>query len=130
MGGPMKSPGIIAIAILLAVTSVASQESRPSQVRISDQTERLQVQVQLLMQDNAGLRKEIAQLEKRLAESKARLAELNDQDVRSGGDRLLEVLASKHGIRIEDYEFQIDDRGEMKFVRRTIPAGLDTLPQK
>lgn len=85
---------------------------------LTDETERMKIQTQLLLQENASLRKQLAQAQRQLGEANAQLAELNGQSVQDGGGLLVKQLADKHGLKIEDYEFKIEPGGEMKFVRK------------
>jgi hypothetical protein len=92
--------------------ALTANNKSAAEVSLNDETEKLKIQVQLLLQDNAALRKQLAQ-------ANAQLAEVNEQGVSTGGSQLLKQLAEKHGLRFEDYDFTIDPKsGEMKFVRK------------
>lgn len=122
----MKSLLAVAIVlVLLLPRGTFAQDAKPgvpylinvdakpaAEVSLNEETEKLKVQMQLFLQENASLRKQLAQ-------ANAQLAELNEKEITSGGSQLLKQLAEKHGLRAEDYDFSIDPKtGEMKFVRK------------
>lgn len=105
---------LFALAWILAVP-VYAQESAPvdppAAVTLSDEADRLKVQTQILSQENAALRKQLAQ-------AALQLAEANERTTQEAGNQLVKQLADKLGVKLEEYEFRIDDKGVMKFVRK------------
>lgn len=93
-----------------------------TEITLSDEVEKLKIQAQLLMQENASLRKQLAQVQRQLGDANAQLADLNEQTVQNGGGQLVKQLADKHGVDLNQFEFKIgaNDKGEpeMKFVRK------------
>lgn len=88
-------------------------------VTLTDESEKLKVQLQLVLQENASLRKQLAQTQKALGDANSQLADLNEQQTNAAGPQLLKTLAEKHGLKSEDYEFKIDPQsGEMRFVKK------------
>jgi hypothetical protein len=91
---------MIASLILSTLLQLAQPE-----IRITDEADRLKVQIQLLLEENASLRRQLAQVD--------------EKAVRDAGKQLLEALARKYGAKPEDYELRIDpETNEMKFVMK------------
>lgn len=96
-----------------------------AELKLSDENDKLRIQSQLLLQENATLRKQLAQAQRQLGEANAQLAEVNDQAVQTGGGQLLKQIADRNKLDLSLYDFKIgtNDKGEteLKFVLKPEP---------
>jgi len=87
--------------ILLAAVSLFGQNELTKEFLITDELDRIKIQTQLILEENAELRRQ--------------LAVANQKTVREGGTLLIRQIATKHGVP-EPYEFKVTESGEMKFL--------------
>ena len=129
---------ILTLVVLLTPCVVFAQDAKPEtpkEVALSEEVDKLKVQLQLALQQNSELRKQLAQTQMQLSQANAQLADVNDQQVQAGGGQLLQQLAQKQGLNPAEYDLTICNgsdstckAGEMKFVKK--PPQPQTQAQK
>lgn len=137
----MKRILLLVIALVCFSVSTFAQDAKPpkaeapvlattspvtSDIPLTD-VERLQVQAQLLLQENAALRKELAQTKKTLADANLALAEANEQQVKNGGAPLIQQFLDNHKVDASKYEFKMEPGDDtkptvMKLAPKAVPA--------
>jgi hypothetical protein len=108
-----------------APTPTKVEEKKPA-AGLSE-VETLKVQLQLSLQANAALRKQVAQeqaqkaaLQKQVSDLNVQTEEANEKAIQTDGGLLLQQLANAHDVKLSEADLSVDL--PMKFVPKPTPA--------